>query len=574
MKWFFKQWKRKRRYILLFNIILLYFLFIPDLTDCNEIISSCEFSNIINASKHTSGYILSPNYPNNYPSNQNCSYILTGTPNLVIQISFIDFELENSFPSSRQCLNDYLLVVVIDRNGRRHYENRMCGNKLPKPIKTMQYHVEIMFISSKFSNRRGFKIKYEFIPEEKIPQPASYLDEVNKKYLKECGGKTEEGKQELTGSIQSPGYPSNYPSNSTCYWLIRVGAGKRIYIRLTHFEMSLNMAECDRAYLHIIDGYKHEGKPEFGSSRRLTKTKMEVKYCGNELYYADEESKSFLSEGNRVIVKFVSSNTPTSEQYTKYETEGKPIGFKLRWTEVDDLIEEGMEKNCKGFTCSGGEFCIDDGQNVCAQRTRLCINETLVCNGIGNCAEMDFSDEANCYSDQIVIISTSGMIILILLIIIAIIIQRNRKIKEVNRRVETLRRNNENVLSLNPDAMKMSMLLNTASQVPFDDCQRFTTSKDIIHNGNCSRRGKPSIPVRNASIKSQNCKVTNSLIKSNDSIDELSENEIWQRRKDNICLNEGIPEIMVDGTISDECDVIKDIEEYPNCHKRGRPVLV
>uniref|UniRef100_A0A0K0F5I0 CUB domain-containing protein n=1 Tax=Strongyloides venezuelensis TaxID=75913 RepID=A0A0K0F5I0_STRVS len=572
MKWFFKQWKRKRRFHELLFIII--FLNI-DLGVGNEIISSCESSNIIKASNYTSGYILSPNYPSNYPPNQNCSYILTGTPNLVIQLSFIDFELENYFLSSKQCLNDYLLVVVIDRNGRRHYENRMCGNKLPKPIKTMQHKIEIIFITSKMSNKRGFKIKYEFIPEEKIPQPASYMDEVNKKYLKECGGKIEEGKEELTGSIQSPGYPSTYPSNSTCYWLIRVGIGKRIYIRITHLDISLTMAECDKAYLHIIDGYKHEGKPEFGVPRKFTKTKMEAKYCGNELYYADEESKSFLSEGNRVIIKFVSFENPSSEQYNKYELEGKPIGFKLRWTEVHDLVEEGMEKNCKGFTCRGGEICIDDGQNVCAQRTRLCINETLVCNGIGNCAEMDFSDEANCYSDQIIIISTSGMIVVIILIIITIIIHRNKKVKEVNRRVETLRRNNENVLSMNPDAMKMSMLMNPSSPLSFEDCQRFTSTKEIIHNGHCSKSGKPSIPVRNVSMNHPNCRITNNVLKMNENVrEEFHENEVWQRRCDKSIINETIPEILLEDMISEENSEMDDEEIQPNCYKRGKPVLV
>uniref|UniRef100_A0A0K0DTJ1 CUB domain-containing protein n=1 Tax=Strongyloides stercoralis TaxID=6248 RepID=A0A0K0DTJ1_STRER len=563
MKWFYKQWKRKRRFYKMLLFIELFLLFLNNkLGIGNEIISSCESPNIITASKYTSGYILSPNYPSNYPPNQSCSYILT------------DFELENYFPSSKQCLNDYLLVVVIDRNSRRHYENRMCGNKLPRPIKTMQHKVEIIFVTSKMSNKRGFKIKYEFIPEEKISQPASYLDDINKKYLKECGGKTEEGKEMLTGSIQSPGYPSNYPSNSTCYWLIRVGIGKRIYIRITHLDISLTMAECDKAYLHIIDGYKHEGKPEFGISRKFTKTKMEAKYCGNELYYADEESKSFLSEGNRVIIKFVSFDKPSSEQYNKYELEGKPIGFKLRWTEVHDLVEDGMEENCKGFTCKGGEICIDDGQNVCAQRTRLCINETLVCNGIGNCAEMDFSDEANCYSDQIVIVSTSGLIIVIILIIITIIIQRNKKMKEVNKRVETLRRNNENILSMNPETMKMSMLLNTSSS--FEDCQKFTSTKEIIHNGYCNKRGKPSIPVRNISINRTNSEITNNMIKINENSKrkELNENEIWQRRSGKVFFNESIPEILVENVLSEEDSDIDNEEIELNCYKRGKPVLV
>uniref|UniRef100_A0AC34FJD7 Uncharacterized protein n=1 Tax=Panagrolaimus sp. ES5 TaxID=591445 RepID=A0AC34FJD7_9BILA len=72
--------------------------------------------------------------------------------------------------------------------------------------------------------------------------------------------------------------------------------------------------------------------------------------------------KSYLSQGNRVIIKFVTHDTPAAEQYLKYEEEGNPIGFKLIWTEVNSLVNEGItSKSCDGFTCKGGEFCVDDG---------------------------------------------------------------------------------------------------------------------------------------------------------------------------------------------------------------------
>ena len=106
--------------------------------------------------------------------------------------------------------------------------------------------------------------------------------------------------------------------------------------------------------------------------------------------------KSYLSQGNRVIVKFVTKESPSPQQYTKFEAEGLPIGFKLLWTEVSSLVNEGDAQPCDGFTCKGGEFCLDDGHSICAERTKLCINKTLQCNGVSNCAENDNSDEYNC----------------------------------------------------------------------------------------------------------------------------------------------------------------------------------
>lgn len=84
---------------------------------------------------------------------------------------------------------------------------------------------------------------------------------------------------------------------------------------------------------------------------------------------------------------------------TARHTDGIAIGFKVLWTEVNSLVaaDETMDVDCSvGFTCKGGEFCIDNGHNVCAERMRLCINETLKCNGVSNCAENDHSDEDFC----------------------------------------------------------------------------------------------------------------------------------------------------------------------------------
>lgn len=51
---------------------------------------------------------------------------------------------------------------------------------------------------------------------------------------------------------------------------------------------------------------------------------------------------------------------------------------------------------CDGFVCGGGEFCVDVADAICVDRTRLCINETLRCDGVPNCAENDDSDESQC----------------------------------------------------------------------------------------------------------------------------------------------------------------------------------
>ncbi|KAE9554069.1 hypothetical protein FO519_002711 [Halicephalobus sp. NKZ332] len=213
------------------------------------------------------------------------------------------------------------------------------------------------------------------------------------KWQKQCGGHN--GEDEIDGEITSPGFPSTFPKNVSCHWLIRVNANKKIYIRLVHLELSPTMAECDRASLYIIDGYKYELLAS-NSARKWIDQSTEVRFCGGHAYYNEEGMKSYLSQGNRVIVKFITKESPNPEQHQKFDEEGLPIGFKLLWTEVNSLVNEVEdEKPCDGFTCRGGEFCLDDGLNICATRMRLCINKTLQCNGVANCAENDNSDEHN-----------------------------------------------------------------------------------------------------------------------------------------------------------------------------------
>lgn len=120
---------------------------------------------------------------------------------------------------------------------------------------------------------------------------------------------------------------------------------------------------------------------------------------------------------------------PSPNQLQSYEFEGVPIGFRLIWTtvnslinsqgisniadstepllqttQIDELSEDFSLKDtnnneqslCGGFLCHGGEFCVHNGHNICAFRLRLCINETLKCDGVANCAENDNSDEDYC----------------------------------------------------------------------------------------------------------------------------------------------------------------------------------
>lgn len=56
-----------------------------------------------------SGIIHSANYPQNYPHNQNCEWLLEVDTNHVVNLTFLDFDMEYS----RNCTDDYVKVCVI-----------------------------------------------------------------------------------------------------------------------------------------------------------------------------------------------------------------------------------------------------------------------------------------------------------------------------------------------------------------------------------------------------------------------------------------------------------------------------
>lgn len=119
----------------------------------------------VRGTEMSEGFLTSPNYPLPYPPNQDCLFNLTASANLVIHLTFTHFDLEGRIARSSQCLNDYLVVTVVDRQGREHVGERFCGNQLPAPLRTMQSSIYVRFHSSHTNQYSGFRLRYQFLPE-------------------------------------------------------------------------------------------------------------------------------------------------------------------------------------------------------------------------------------------------------------------------------------------------------------------------------------------------------------------------------------------------------------------------
>uniref|UniRef100_A0A0K0CWF1 CUB domain-containing protein n=1 Tax=Angiostrongylus cantonensis TaxID=6313 RepID=A0A0K0CWF1_ANGCA len=277
------------------------------------------------------GTLESPAFPTPYRSDLSCLYNISTVASNVIHLTFLSFDLAEKHRDSGQCLEAYVLVIVVDRLGKEHIGKRLCGTNMPAKIETMQPTLHVQFVTTAAGRQhRGFRIRYEIISEV-------YSVTEIKNFL---------------GEIVSPGYPTTFPRNATCYWLIRVEPRQRVYIRLEHLYLSSTIAECERASLSIMDGYKHDSKTV---KKDVQSDLSEARFCGSQLYYMEEGMKSYLSSANRLLVRFNTKDRPSSSLVADR------IGFK--------------------------------DQGVCVMRPQLCIDSSLVCNGVQNCVEGDYSDE-------------------------------------------------------------------------------------------------------------------------------------------------------------------------------------
>ncbi|KHJ48758.1 CUB domain protein, partial [Trichuris suis] len=370
-----------------------------------------------NGNVAANGTFATPGYPNSYPADTRCRFRFRGRPDQVVWIVWSDFHLEGPLPYQR-CLHDYVEVIVIDRQNVQHISGRYCGSRKPPDFRTMQQSVDVIFQSSFSKHFQGFSGIYMFINEREVQPPISRYPGKSNPHSIGCGGFAQ---GTYGGVIKSPEYPQNYPADVECNWIIRVRSDKQIFIKILDLQLTPGF-QCEDAQLDVFDGYAHYNPGEEGSLSQSQR----VRFCGEEKYYREEGDKSYMSDRNRIHVRFKTTKAAPEQMKYKRQEFGSAIGFYLVWTEVS------IDSNCASFYCRGGEYCIDEGKSICAERKRYCIDNSLVCDGIPNCAEFDNSDEENCYSKELMVSGICVLVLLVLVILTVVHWQRWRSRKQLD----------------------------------------------------------------------------------------------------------------------------------------------
>lgn len=165
------------------------------------------------------GVLESPNFPNKYEHSINCSWIIDAPIGNTINLTFSHFDLERGTLDT--CTYDYLLIMEGDDDNPNTELGRFCGTEFPSKINSTQHQVFITFITDSFIAFNGFRLEWT---------------------VHGCGGHLNKPYDTFT----SPGYPSAYPTNIACEWLIEVDYMHSI--ELTLHEVSISKVSISQIY--------------------------------------------------------------------------------------------------------------------------------------------------------------------------------------------------------------------------------------------------------------------------------------------------------------------------------------
>ncbi|XP_070827197.1 CUB and sushi domain-containing protein 1a isoform X2 [Chaetodon trifascialis] len=319
------------------------------------------------------GTIYSPQYPNEYPNSQDCSWLITVPHGHGVYINFTLLQTEpvtdyiavwdgpdTSSPqlgvfsgnTALESAYSTSLKVLI----RFHSDFSTGGffilnfhayrlKKCPPPPAVE--NAEVIYEDEDF--QIGDIVKYRCLPGYTLVGKAELMCKLNSHLLFEAPTPTcqaqcpaNEERSSSSGVILSPGFPSNYPNSQTCSWLLHMIPGYTIsiYVEMFHSEKQFDELE-------IFDGSS-------GQSPLL------VALSGNH-----SSQLNFTSKTNQLYLRW-STDHATNKR-----------GFKIRYSAAycsinDPPVNGGVVNRTKlrpgsrlQFYCNGGYRLVGSSNATC-----------------------------------------------------------------------------------------------------------------------------------------------------------------------------------------------------------------
>ncbi|KAF5900478.1 neuropilin and tolloid-like protein 1, partial [Clarias magur] len=271
--------------------------------------------------KPEGGLFTSPNYPNKYPPERECIYVIEAPPRQCIDLFFDE---KYSIEPSWECKFDHIEV----RDGPFGFSpiiGRYCGQQSPQYIRSSGRYLWIKFVADGELEAIGFSANYNFTTDPDFkdmgvpkPLPACEFEMSGPEGIIESQQIIRDGKALQTEAVD-------------CKWFIRASPRSKIYLRFLDYEMQ-NSNECKRNFVAVYDG---SGSVE----------DLKCKFCSTVA--SDVTLRTALG----VVRMWADEHSRRSRFRILYTT------FKEPPCEADMF------------------FC----------HSNMCINNSLVCNGIQNC---------------------------------------------------------------------------------------------------------------------------------------------------------------------------------------------
>lgn len=100
-----------------------------------------------------SGVLTSPEYPDNYPNNVECRWVIRAAGPATVKLVFVDFQMEGN----EECTYDYVVVLGGPGPARGHH---YCGSTRPPTLVSLGHELQVVFKSDFNIGGRGFKAYY------------------------------------------------------------------------------------------------------------------------------------------------------------------------------------------------------------------------------------------------------------------------------------------------------------------------------------------------------------------------------------------------------------------------------
>uniref|UniRef100_A0A3Q1FP45 Neuropilin and tolloid like 2 n=1 Tax=Acanthochromis polyacanthus TaxID=80966 RepID=A0A3Q1FP45_9TELE len=261
------------------------------------------------------GVFTSPNYPNTYPPNKECVYILEALPRQRIQLTFDkNYYIEPSF----ECRFDHIEI----RDGPFGFSpliDRFCGGKNPGLVTSTGRFMWIKFTSDEELEGLGFRIKYTFIADPDFHLHVGGLLNPIPDCQFEIGG--------WDGIIRSSQVEEEErvkPGDALdCIWTIRAPPQSKIYLRFIDYQME-HSNECKKNFVAVYDGSSaiENLKAKFCST--VANDVMLDNGVGVVRMWADEKSR--LSRFRMLFTSFIDQKRSKGLFHQITKTHGTVIG--------------------------------------------------------------------------------------------------------------------------------------------------------------------------------------------------------------------------------------------------------